>query len=69
MTIKDLMEKDFKRIDKLKNDYSSISYTGKNCINCGRDRVLKCTNGKKICEKCGYDQYLKKYNSEYLEVY
>lgn len=26
------------------------------CINCGRFRVIKCANGKRVCEKCGWDQ-------------
>ena len=31
-------------------------YDGTNCINCGRERVMKCANGKRVCEKCGWDQ-------------
>lgn len=26
------------------------------CLNCGRERVLKYTNGRRICEKCNWDQ-------------
>lgn len=27
-------------------------YNGESCEQCGRDRVLRCKNGKRVCEKC-----------------
>lgn len=48
-----------------------LGYTGKECINCGRNRVEKYSTGVEICEKCGTDQktkliYENKYGS-YIE--
>lgn len=31
-------------------------YDGSECRNCGRVRVLKYDNGRRICEKCNWDQ-------------
>lgn len=31
-------------------------YDGTECSRCGRERVMKCSNGKRVCEKCGWDQ-------------
>lgn len=41
-----------------------LGYTGENCINCGRLRVEKWSNGLRICEKCNYDQDKKEYSTE-----
>lgn len=30
-------------------------YDGTDCPNCGRARMLKCSNGKRRCEKCNWD--------------
>lgn len=54
---------------KAKGDY--LGYTGKSCINCGRNRVERYSTGIEICEKCGVDQktkviYENKYGS-YLD--
>lgn len=38
-----------------------IGYTGEECINCGRVRVIKFESGKRICEKCSFDQDEKEY--------
>lgn len=29
-------------------------YTGEDCEKCGRQRVCRCTNGKRRCEKCNW---------------
>ena len=29
-------------------------YTGRECTNCGRNRVCKCPNGLTRCEKCNW---------------
>lgn len=42
-----------------------LGYTGNSCINCGRNRIIKYSKGKRICEKCGYDQDKKEYDFEY----
>ncbi len=42
-----------------------LGYTGENCINCGKNRVIKYSKGKRICEKCSYDQDKKEYDFEY----
>lgn len=33
----------------------SGDYDGTDCPNCGRQRMLLCTNGKRRCEKCNWD--------------
>jgi len=33
----------------------SGDYDGTDCPNCGRQRMLKCSNGKRRCEKCNWD--------------
>ena len=38
-----------------------IGYTGEECINCERVRVIKFDSGKRICEKCSFDQDKKEY--------
>lgn len=41
--------------DRSKNDAWSLGdYTGVACVNCGRDRVCECPNGKTRCEKCNW---------------
>lgn len=55
-----------KQHDKYGNSLGSeLGYTGENCINCGRNRVIKYSKGKRICEKCSYDQDKKEYDFEY----
>lgn len=46
-----------------------IGYTGRNCVNCGRNRVLRYTNGKEICEKCCFDQNKKEYDFLYDKIF
>lgn len=36
--------------------YRFEDYNGTCCSNCDRARVMKCDNGKLVCEKCGWDQ-------------
>lgn len=31
-------------------------YDGTDCLNCGRERVERYANGRRICEKCTWDQ-------------
>lgn len=43
-----------------------LGYTGKECINCGRNRVETYSTGIEICEKCGTDQKTHQiYENEY----
>lgn len=30
-------------------------YDGTDCPNCNRERMMKCSNGKRRCEKCNWD--------------
>lgn len=39
----------------IKAGFRAENYTGEKCINCGRNRVMNCLNGRHICEKCGWD--------------
>jgi ribosomal protein L37AE/L43A len=50
---------------KVSMGYRSDSYSGESCKNCSRQRVMLCYNGRKICEKCGWDQEKNEY-SDYL---
>ena len=36
-------------------------YTGEDCVNCGRNRVLTYSNGYEICEKCSWCKQLGRY--------
>lgn len=38
----------------LKSEWGLGDYTGKACVNCGRNRVCKTGNGKTRCEKCNW---------------
>ena len=61
-------DKDEERYERLYDEYSAEEYTGKSCKKCGRYRVLKCNNGKHICEKCAYDQNENSFSDEYREI-
>ena len=36
-------------------------YDGTDCANCGRERVEKYSNGRRVCEKCNWDQEAQDY--------
>ena len=38
-----------------------LGYSDKECINCGRLRVERYSDGTEICEKCNFDQNKKEY--------
>jgi len=42
--------------------FRASDYTGLKCKNCGRNRVMNCANGKKVCEKCGWDNVAGEYS-------
>lgn len=48
--------------------YAAVDYTGSACTNCGRCRVLNCRNGKRVCEKCCFDQVARDYDSVMLNM-
>lgn len=45
--------------------YGCDEYNGTCCKNCDRARVMRCYNGKLVCEKCGWDQEANTY-TDYL---
>jgi ribosomal protein L37AE/L43A len=48
----------------------SMGYTGKECVHCGRHRVVRYKSGMQVCEKCGTDQSTKEYvNDKYYSPY
>ena len=51
----DNMDKDDAAERARRDGYRSYYYTGEVCRNCSRNRVMRCDNGKRICEKCGWD--------------
>ena len=60
---------DYSKEDKLRKEYASTEYTGVACEHCGRMRVLKCANGKKVCEKCYWNQDTHSHDRDYASVY
>jgi len=42
----------------------AADYDGTDCPNCGRERMMLCSNDKRRCEKCNWDPDTKSY-SEY----
>ena len=46
-----------------------LGYLATECINCGRARVIKYSSGRKICEKCCFDQDKKEYDHKYREYW
>lgn len=42
--------------------FRTEGYSGEKCANCGRNRVMFCKNGKRVCEKCGRDQVAGEYS-------
>lgn len=47
-------QKEREREDRERKQWAG-DYDGTRCPNCHRERVLKCVNGKRICEKCCHD--------------
>lgn len=49
-------------------DWRDGNYTGADCENCGRERVMLCTDPKgaerRVCEKCMWDQDRHDYANE-----
>ena len=58
-------EEEKERKDYLESLGEEIGYSGEECINCGRITVIKYSTGKKICEKCSFDQDKKDYDYNY----
>jgi ribosomal protein L37AE/L43A len=54
MSIADSMEDTYAIEDREDMDWSG-DYDGTVCPNCHRERMLKCSNGKRRCEKCNHD--------------
>ena len=52
---------------KHREGFRAPDYTGEACNNCGRNRVMNCVNGKKVCEKCGWDNVAKEY-TDFLSI-
>ena len=50
----DAMKAEQDREEKERTNWAG-DYDGTDCPNCGRQRVLKCHNGKRRCEKCNHD--------------
>jgi ribosomal protein L37AE/L43A len=69
MDISESRKLEDERWSKLTHDYGFIRYTGEDCTKCGRNRVELCRNGKRICEKCHWDQDAQSYSSEHMEIH
>lgn len=50
-----------KYIEIIEDTPEYLGYSDKECINCGRLRVEKYSDGTEICEKCNFDQNKKEY--------
>lgn len=59
------LEKDYQEHEAYRAAWAA-DYDGTDCPNCGRARMMLCTNGKRRCEKCNWDPEEKTY-SEYSE--
>jgi len=58
---------DMQAEQKHREGFRAADYTGVKCNNCGRNRVMNCVNGKKVCEKCGWDNVAMEY-TDYLSL-
>ena len=63
------MDMGYDRLDRLYREYAFVEYTGDACAKCKRVRVERLANGKRICEKCAWDQDAGEYSGEYREVH
>lgn len=54
MNIADSMKASYAIEDQENMDWAG-DYDGTICPNCSRERMLKCGNGKRRCEKCNHD--------------
>lgn len=50
MSIADMMQKDYED----EAEWAGIGHYAGECPNCGRQRLMKCQNGKHRCEKCDW---------------
>ncbi len=48
--------------------HQGADYDGTDCKNCGRLRVLAYENGRRICEKCNWDQDGSDYASDHERI-
>ena len=46
----------FKEGLRVKEEISPVEYIDEECVSCGRYRVEMYTDGRKVCEKCHYNQ-------------
>lgn len=49
--------------DQAYQDDWAGDYDGTNCPNCTRLRMMKCSNGKRRCEKCNWDPDINDYSN------
>ena len=54
--------------DPLHWSHGGSDYDGTTCKGCGRLRVLLYANGRRICEKCNWDQHFDDYASDHTRV-
>lgn len=48
--------------------HQGADYDGTDCANCGRQRVLLYANGRRICEKCNWDQEQADYAADHARI-
>ena len=69
--MKESMEQSYKEeLEKYDNFYKELGedlgYIDKDCVECGRHRVIKYSSGVEVCEKCNTDQLTKEtYKNQY----
>jgi len=69
MRDEDLEENDRKEREQREAYHPAESgYCGE-CENCHRQRVELCNNGKRICEKCHWDQEAHAYDGKHLDFF
>lgn len=71
MTLSELLDAEERELARKRDAYRWVEYTGDDCNNprCGRQRVGRVANGKRICDKCYWDQDALRYEGTYADLH
>ena len=59
--IAESMEVTARQEEQERHDWAA-DYDGTVCPNCNRERMMRCNNGRRICEKCNFDPDTNEYS-------
>ena len=65
MSLSDEIKRAQEEEDMRRKEWALGDYTGEDCENCGRQRVCRCANDKRRCEKCNWCPDEKQYVDDY----